>query len=209
LTSSNQQPSSSITLLLDRTHQAKITARLLRELNVSVEVHKRYYLPEEPDPSWIADSTGRGWVIISGDKGLEYDGINRQAVETVKAKVFLLTDTESRGAEWAAALVLARHKIIKIATENEGPFYCTVEKGRDDHVGLPRFLKGGGPLQKPARMSEAQIPTPEPSETKSSPEPIPTSGLLEFTTRDGVPLEAVDPSEEIMMEIESRKKIIP
>jgi PIN like domain len=160
LTDSYQQPSSNITLLLDRTHQAKITAKLLRDLSIAVEVHKRHYLPEEPDPNWIEDSSRRGWAIISGDKGIEYDGINRQAVETAKAKVFLLTDTQSRGAEWAAALVLARHKIVKIATENEGPFYCTIEKGKDDHCGIPRFLKGGGPLPKPSAILESQIATP-------------------------------------------------
>ena len=168
----DQQPSSSITLLLDRTHQAKITAKLLRELNVSVEVHKRYYLPEEPDPNWIADATARGWAIISGDKGIEYDGINRQAVEIAKAKVFLLTDTESRGPEWAAALVLARHKIIKIATENNGPFYCTVERGKDDHVGNPRFLTGGGPLPKLATIVESQIAVP-PEQPKQEPKEQP------------------------------------
>jgi hypothetical protein len=207
LSNLERQPSSSITLLLDRTHSAKITAKLLRDLGVSVEVHKRYYLPEEPDPSWIADASGRGWTIISGDKGIEYDGVNRYAVTTAKAKVFILADTESRGAEWAASLVMARHKILQIASEHSGPFYCTVEKGKDDHVGKPRFMADGGPLPKPASMNESQVAVPEPSLTKPVPEPDPPSSqpLLDFSAKHPEPSEAVDPAEEIMLEIESRR----
>jgi hypothetical protein len=133
-----------------------VTAKLLRDLDVSVEVHKRHYLPAAPDADWITDATQKGWLIISGDKGIEYDGINRQAVARCGARVFLLTDTESRGAEWAASLVMARHKIQRVATENRGPFYCTVEKGSDHHVKAPRFLEGGGPVPKVVAMVESQ-----------------------------------------------------
>jgi len=160
LNNSEQPLKPSITLFLDATHQAKITAKLLRDLGISVEVHKRYFLPTESDPVWIADCTRRGWAIISGDKGIEYDGVNRHAVVTARAKIFLLTDTESRGTEWAASLVMARHKILRTAAENNGPFYCAIEKGKDDHVGKPNFLEGGGPIPK-ATMTEAQIAVPE------------------------------------------------
>lgn len=163
MSNSEQRPNSSVTLFLDATHQAKITAKLLRDLKVKVEVHKRYYLPNEADPVWIEDCTKRGWAIISGDKGIEYDGVNRLAVVKSKAKVFILADTESRGAEWAASLVMARKKILRIAEENEGPFYCSVEKGKDEHVGKPRFLEGGRPIPKTESMRESQIAVPESS----------------------------------------------
>jgi hypothetical protein len=148
-------------LLLDRTHQSKLTAKLLRDLDVSVEVHKRHYLPAAPDPEWIADAANKGWAIISGDKGIEYDGVNRQAVAKSGARVFLLSDTESRGAEWAASLVMARHKIQRIAVENRGPFYCTVDKGSDHHVKDLRFLEGGGPLPKAVMVPESQAAVSE------------------------------------------------
>ena len=159
-TSSNSLPDA-VTLLLDRTHQSKVTEKLLRHLDVRVEIHKRHYLPGAPDPEWIADAAKRGWAIISGDKGIEYDGINRHAVAQSGARVFLLTDTESRGAEWAASLVMARHKIQRVATENRGPFFCNIEKGGDQHVKKPRFLEGGGPLPKPQAMIESQMSVPD------------------------------------------------
>lgn len=180
-TSNNSQPNPSVTFLLDRTHQSKITAKLLRELDLNVEVHKRHYLPGAPDPEWIADATLKGWVIISGDKGIELDGINRQAVANAGAKVFLLADTESRGAEWAASLVMARHKMMRIAAENRGPFYCSVEKGGHDHVKNLRFLDGGGPLPKPVSMSEAQNAAPNGAVDSASIEsPVASQSNLPF-----------------------------
>jgi len=178
LSNSEQQPKSRTTLFLDATHQAKITAKLLRDAGVSVEVHKRYFLADAPDPEWIADCTQRGWAIISGDKGIEYDGVNRQAVVRSRAKVFILSDTNSRCVDWAASLVIARQKILKIVEENDGPFYCTVVKGSDDHVGKPEFLEGGGPIVK-APLFESQVPMPtvtsaEPARKEPSSSPAQT-----------------------------------
>lgn len=148
-----------------------MTAKLLRDLDVSVEVHKRHYLPAAPDPEWIADATRRGWAIISGDKGIREDGVNRHAVIKARAKVFILSDTESRGAEWAASLVMARLKILRIAEENNGPFFCIVEKGKDHHVHKPEFFEEGGPIPKPASMSESQIASPDSDDTGKNPTP--------------------------------------
>lgn len=163
-----QPKPSSIVLFLDATHQSKVTAKLLRDLDVNVEVHRRHYLPAAPDPEWIADATGRGWVIISGDKGIREDGVNRHAVIKARAKVFLLTDTNSRGAEWAASLVMARKKILRIAEQNNGPFYCVVEKGNEHHVHTPEFFEEGGPIPS-SSISESQIAATIPAKVEVSP----------------------------------------
>jgi hypothetical protein len=159
-------------LFLDATHQSKVTSKLLSDLDVKVEVHRRHYLPAAPDPEWIADATRRGWVIISGDKGIREDGVNRHAVIKACAKVFLLADTNSRGAEWAASLVMARKKILRIAEQNNGPFYCVVEKGSDHHVHKPEFFEQGGPIPS-LSISESQIAAPIPGETGREPETRP------------------------------------
>jgi hypothetical protein len=162
------QPNSRVTLLLDRTHQSKVAEKLLRDVDVSVEIHKRHYLRDAPDPDWIADASARGWAIISGDKGLELDGINRHAVVKNAARVFLLADTNSRGAEWAAALVAGRHRIIKIAGENRGPFYCKINKTSEQHVEKPEFLEGGGPLPR-VHVEAVAASAPQSAEQPSAP----------------------------------------
>jgi hypothetical protein len=153
-------PEFPITFFMDRTHQSKVTAKLLRDLGVPLELHKRHFLPDTPDPDWIKDCANNGWLIISGDKGIEYDGINRFAVAESRAKVFLLADTCARGAEWAASLVMARHKISRLAATNNGPFYCSIEMGNDKHVDKVRCFDGGGPIEKPS-IPEFTIAVPD------------------------------------------------
>ena len=183
--SNSEQPKSPTTLFLDATHQAKITAKLLRDAGLSVEVHKRYFLADAPDPEWIADCTQRGWAIISGDKGIEYDGVNRKAVAVSRAKVFILADTTSRCVDWAASLVLGRQKILKIVEENQGPFYCTVAKGSDDHVGKPNFLEGGGPIVKtPLLESQVAMPIATPTEVPQESASGPVQPDIPFPPKD-------------------------
>jgi hypothetical protein len=149
-----------ITLFLDRTHESRLMVRMLRGIDAHIQCHGTYFRQDEDDHIWIPTVAQKGWAIITGDKGIENDGINRQSVIDAKAKVFLLDDSNSRGAEWAASLVLAHRRIMRIAERNNGPFYCTIRKGSDAHVDESdiRYHAGGGPIEPPqsAELSPAQ-----------------------------------------------------
>jgi hypothetical protein len=125
-----EPPRRQVVLFLDRTHQSAMIIKMLRGISAPIVRHRTYFKDDEDDDVWIPQVVQKGWAIVSGDKGIEKDGMNRQCVIDSKAKVFVLDDTNSRGAEWAASLVLAYSKITKIASENNNPFFCTVEKGK-------------------------------------------------------------------------------
>jgi 5S rRNA maturation endonuclease (ribonuclease M5) len=126
--------------------RAKITLKLLNALGCSVERHKTHFLPDDPDDVWIPQCAQKGWIIISGDKGIRRDGINRAAVLQSRAKVFILADTDGRGADWAASLAIAARKMLRLAEESYGPFYCDVDRAKDTHVGKVEYLQGGAPV---------------------------------------------------------------
>ncbi len=75
-----------VVLFLDRTHQSRLLIKMLRGIHASCEAHSTYYSQDADDNKWIPDVAGKGWVIISGDKGIEKDGINRQCVIDSQAK---------------------------------------------------------------------------------------------------------------------------
>jgi hypothetical protein len=162
-------PPSGPVLFLDRTHESGLMIKMLRGINASFHRHGTHFKVDEDDHVWIPRVTGWGWIIISGDKGIESDGVNRQSVIDSKAKVFVLSDTHSKGAEWAASLVLAYKEILRIAEENNGPFYCTVDKGSDSHVGEVRHEVGGGTIAKPALVPSPVPPPPAPEKPKAKP----------------------------------------
>jgi hypothetical protein len=154
-----------LTWFLDRTHACRETGRQLRKAGVTVIKHREVYAQDDlEDPVWLRECAAKGWIIISGDKGLHADGINRQAVIQSGAKVFILDDSSSKGIEWASALVTGRKKIEALAEHNFGPFYVWIEKNGDAHVGSAKFVGSGGPKEiKEPVMHEAQMALPSPN----------------------------------------------
>jgi len=117
---------------------------------------------ETPDPVWIEECGRRGWAILSGDKGLEKNPINRAAVISAACKVFIFTDTNSKAEVWAAAVIMGRKKIARFVDKFDGPFFAHVGMESNDHIYEPRFHGTGGPKPKPADESPPAEPTSPP-----------------------------------------------
>jgi hypothetical protein len=102
---------------------------LLRKAGLRIVCHSDEFADDmTPDPVWIEYCAGKDWVIVTGDKAIETDPINRQAVIDFKAKVFLLDENNSRAVEWASAIVVGRRKLVATAHESDGPFFASVRK---------------------------------------------------------------------------------
>jgi hypothetical protein len=138
----NEQPKLDSTLFLDRTH-GKAMAAMLRRVGLKVRTIYQVYPKDRhqkvKDPQWIARCGKEGWVAISGDKRIEKNVENKQAVIDAKCKLFLLTDTNSRPEEWASAVILGRERMSAVIRKNQGPFFATISKRSDSHVSNARF----------------------------------------------------------------------
>jgi hypothetical protein len=121
---------------------------LLRRVGFVVESLHDHFDQEEEDPIWITECGRRDWVIFTGDKRIEKNVLNRQAVIEGKCKVFIFTDTNSYAEEWAAAVILGREKIQRLIRRNNGPLYVRIGMLADSHVNGPRFVGTGGPKPK-------------------------------------------------------------
>jgi hypothetical protein len=142
ITLKNEQPKLDNILFLDRTH-GKAMAAMLRRVGLKVKTIYQVYPKNKhqkvKDPQWIARCGKEGWVAISGDKRIEKNVENKQAVIEAKCKLFLLTDTNSRPEEWASAVILGREKMSSVIRKNQGPFFATISKRSDTHVTNARF----------------------------------------------------------------------
>ncbi len=178
MSSSPQSAEPSVTFFLDRTHQSKHTVRLLRLLGVPVEVHNSHFVPDAADDEWIPVCAAKGWIILTGDQGIENDGINRAAVIQSGAKVFTLYCHKAKGLEMTAALITARKKIARTAVNSVGPFYCPISMVGDSHVGSPKFYPGGYAI-KQDKMTKAVAKSSVPKEKKAK-RTIPERASFEF-----------------------------
>jgi hypothetical protein len=101
-----------------------------------------------PDVDWIVECAKNEWVIISGDKQIARVPEERKAVVDGKCKVFMFDDGhETRTEDWAAALLVARHRLLEIAETADGPFFVTIRPCRvHGHFSQPKFepLSGAG-----------------------------------------------------------------
>jgi hypothetical protein len=138
----SSQPKLEGTIFLDRTH-GKAMAAMLRRVGIDVRTIYQVYPKKKhqtvKDPQWIAKCGEKGWFAVSGDKRIEKNVENKQAVIDAKCKVFLLTDTNSLPEEWASAIILGREKISNVVRKNPGPFFATISKRSDSHVTHARF----------------------------------------------------------------------
>ena len=100
------------------------------------------------DPTWIRRCVKEGWIPISGDKKIEDDPVNRNAVIEAKAKVFMLTDSNSHPEEWSSAVVVGADRIRTLFENNQGPFFANVGKQASGHVSRFRVPTADVPKRK-------------------------------------------------------------
>lgn len=94
------------------------------------------------DPEWISLCGANNWIAVTGDKRLETVPENRQAVIDARARIFLLTDSNSRPEVWAAAIIVGHYRMQDILEANVGPFFVNITRRADSHVSRLRLPPG-------------------------------------------------------------------
>jgi hypothetical protein len=115
-------------LFLDRNQGNKRMPMILKEAGLNVRWHSAEGFPttELNDVAWIRTVASKGYIIITSDKKIETDPIERLAVIESKAKVFILDEQNSRAVHWAAAVIVSKDRIYEAVRDNAGPFFMSV-----------------------------------------------------------------------------------
>lgn len=114
-------------IFLDRDQGSKRMPTILKEAGLNVRWHAgEGFAATEADEVWIRAVAARGCIIVTSDKGIETDPINRLAVIESKAKVFILDEKNARAVHWAAALIVSKDRMYETVHDNAGPFYMNV-----------------------------------------------------------------------------------
>lgn len=125
-------------LLLDENVGSRLITRVLREFDKewAIKRHGDYFKrAKTPDPEVIARCGKEGWGIISADDSMWF--MHQQALQDHKIRLFTFTSGNLRRAEYLAALVFGRRKIIDFM-KTAGPFCGRIQK--NGHVAITRGL---------------------------------------------------------------------
>lgn len=137
-TSQTPQPDSRPVIVLDMTFSsAKLGEFLSKFPEWRVELLGKHFAHNCPDHVWIPDVAKRGWIIISADKAIRRSPEVCDAVQASHAKVFFMGRGGHRGEDYMAILGAARHRILRIAKNNAGPFFARIHQTTEvELVGL-------------------------------------------------------------------------
>jgi hypothetical protein len=151
-------------LFLDHNLGNKQLPELLRLAGFTVVCHVPTFDKEEDDDVWIRECAKRGWVIVTSDKNIETDPVNRLAVIESEARIFFLNEGGCRAILWAAALIVSKEKIWQIVLSTKGPFLANVAR------------------ETPFLVTNVRNPNdgPPPAQSPPSPGPVEPSPFADF-----------------------------
>ncbi len=93
-----------------------------------VEIHDDHFDRDEEDRVWLAAAGEQGWVVLTKDQKLRYRPLEISALRASKARVFVLTAGNLRGAEIGAVFLAALPQMCKILESHPGPFVASISK---------------------------------------------------------------------------------
>jgi len=105
-----------------------IVPEALRNAGASIELHKDHFAHDEKDTVWLEECGRRGWVVLTKDRNIRYNLVERQALLDSGVAAFVLTSGQLTGIEMAHAYVKALPKIASLLVKQSLPFIARVHK---------------------------------------------------------------------------------
>jgi hypothetical protein len=118
----------SLTFFLDYQIGRYTVADALRAAGAHVEVHIDHFNQAAPDVEWIPEVGRRGWVLITKDKNIRRNPLERDAYEKARLRGFVLTGADMGGKEMADLLVMCLPGMVRRAASRSGPLLFAVSR---------------------------------------------------------------------------------
>ena len=95
---------------------------------VCVEPHGKHFRHDAPDTEWLSEVGRRGWVVLTKDKRIRYNPLEKQALLAAGVRAFFLTCGDMSGPDMAALFVRHLPAIERIARKAPGPVIALVSR---------------------------------------------------------------------------------
>lgn len=97
----NRSQSEPLTYFVDHDLGTKILPDRLRSLGATVEILSDHFNPNTRDVDWIPRIATRGWVILTHDRAITHNRLEREAVLSAGARYVCIAGANLRGVEIA------------------------------------------------------------------------------------------------------------
>lgn len=121
--SPGQSPLENFVLFLDeRLHNWRPIHSALNELNVEYKRHGECFKPGVEDTEWLAEIGKQGWALLTSDKRIRYNQLERDEIVHYRIREFVFTSGNLSGAMMGEVLNVAMSKMKKLYEECPAPF---------------------------------------------------------------------------------------
>jgi hypothetical protein len=110
----------------------------LTKLGVRFERHLSYFSRGTLDESWLPLVGKNGWILLTADKRIRYNLLEKRALEKNSVREFVFTSGNMSGQEMAEALKQGIRKILNLCHRIDPPFVATITRRGEVHLRWPK-----------------------------------------------------------------------
>jgi hypothetical protein len=110
----------------------------LAKLGVRYERHLAHFDRGTTDEKWLPLVGTEGWVLLTADKRIRYNFLEKHALEEHAVREFVFTSGNMSGQDMAYALELALPKMRHLCRKRKPPFVASVTRLGEVHLRWPK-----------------------------------------------------------------------
>lgn len=107
-------------------------------MSVRFERHLGHFQSGTPDDVWLPKVGANGWVLLTADKRIRYNLLEKQALKQHGVCEFVFASGNLSGQDMAAALELALPKMNRLARRLKPPFVAAITRNGEVHLRWPK-----------------------------------------------------------------------
>src|SRR6266849_9370293 len=100
----------------------------LTKVSVRLERHLAHFQSGTPDETWLPKVGANGWVLLTADKRIRYNFLEKQALKEYAVREFVFASGNMSGQDMASALELALPKMQRLCRKVKPPFVGAITR---------------------------------------------------------------------------------
>jgi len=95
---------------------------------VKHERHGQHFAPGTEDTEWLPFVGEKGWLLLTKDKRIRYNELEKDAVREHKVREFYFSSGNFSGVEMAEMLIDALRDMVRVFRRQKPPFIASITK---------------------------------------------------------------------------------
>jgi len=110
----------------------------LTKLGVRFERHLSHFSRGTLDESWLPLVGKNGWVLLTADKRIRYNLLEKRALDKNRVREFVFASGNMSGQEMAEALEQGIRKMFRMCSRIDPPFVAALTRSGEVHLCWPK-----------------------------------------------------------------------